>query len=115
MFSKSFIPFHEHAAAIAWNEVNKQLQYVILAIMKVSGLGFLMIAILLLLFPLVTYFDGNPIIRFAIPLLAFLFCGGLFIINYRLYKQTKAKTPWKGSLIAMLAIMLGILVTIKSL
>jgi uncharacterized membrane protein HdeD (DUF308 family) len=79
--------------------------------MRLAGLGFLIIAILLLAFPVINYFIPNDFYKYSIPIVALIFCTGLFAINYSLYKKTKAETPWKGSLYAMVAIIAGIIIS----
>jgi hypothetical protein len=112
ILSSKFIPFHEKAAGKTWNDIEKGIQSVILALMKVSGLGFLVVALMLMIFPIVNYFDNNSFVRYAIPAISLLYCFGLFIINYRLYVQTKVKTPWKGSLYAAIIISLGLILSL---
>ena len=112
LFSKKYLLFHEKAAEKSWEEIDKRLQYVILAVMRISGLGFLVIALLLIVFPIVNQFIHNEFLKYSIPIIAFVFCSGLFLVNYNLYKQTNSTTPWKGSLFAMIAILTGIILSL---
>ena len=110
--SKRFLLFHEKAAGTSWNNVDSRLQYVILALTRLSGLGFLVMALILLIFPIFNYFRQDEFLKYSIPLISLVFCSGLFLINYLLHKQTKSPTPWKGSLYAMGAIIVGIILSI---
>jgi hypothetical protein len=110
--SNKYLPFHEQAAAIPWNEIDDRLKLVILFLLRLGGLGFLVIAILLLVFPVVTYFVPNKFYQSSIPVIALIFCTGLFINNYLLCRKTKADTPWKGSLYAIGILMAGIIISI---
>jgi hypothetical protein len=110
--SNKFLSFHEKAAGNGWDKLDLPLQSVILALMRISGLGFLVTALLLLLFPFVNYFKADKFVIFSIPLIALVFCTGLFIVNYKLYKQTKAKTPWKGAIISMFALICGLIISL---
>ena len=112
LFSKKYLLFHEKAAGRSWEEIDNPLQVVILALMRISGLGFLVIALLLIVFPIVNQFIHNEFLKYSIPIIAFLFCSGLFLVNYNLYKQTNSTTPWKGSLFAMFAILAGIILSL---
>ena len=111
LFFKKFIPFHEQAAGKSLDNLDMPLQHVIIALMRVSGLGFLVMALLMCIFPIVNYFRPDAFVKYAIPAISFLYCSGLFVANYFLHKQTKAKTPWKGSLAAMLIILIGIIIS----
>jgi hypothetical protein len=111
LFSDKFLPFHEKAAGKRWDEIDNSLKVVILTLMRLIGLGFLIISILLLVFPVVNYFNPNRFYEYLIPGLALIYCTGLFVINYLLYRKTKANTPWQKSLYAMALIVIGIIIS----
>jgi hypothetical protein len=111
LFSKRFILFHEKAAATTMDKLEKPLQSVILALMRVSGLGFLVTALLLLIFPMVNYFAPDEFVKYSIPLISLIFSTGLFLINYNLHKQTKSATPWLGAIYAMICIIIGLIIS----
>ena len=112
LFSDRLLPFHEKAANKKWEEIESSLQIVILTFMRLTGLGFLIVSILLLVFPIVNLFYRNGFYEYFIPILALIFCFGLFLINYSLYRKTEANTPWKGSLYAVFVIIVGIIISI---
>ncbi len=112
LFSARFLPFQENAAGKQWDELEKPLKLVILSFLRLSGLGFLIMSILLIIFPIINYFIPNIFYKFSIPFAALIYCTGLFIINYSLYRNTKADTPWKGSLLAIFIIITGIIISI---
>lgn len=111
ILSSKFISFHEAAAGKSLQSIDKPLQLVILVLMRVAGLGFLVVALLLMVFPLVNYFFPDLFLKYAIPGIAFIYCTGLFFTNYYLHKQTKAKTPWRGSVAAMIILVIGIIIS----
>jgi hypothetical protein len=111
LFSDKFLPFHEKASGKRWDEIDNSLKLVILTLLRLAGLGFLIISILLLVFPVVNYLNPNRFYKYLIPGLALIYCTGLFIINYLLYKKTKADTPWLKSLYAMSLIVIGIIIS----
>jgi hypothetical protein len=111
IFSAAFLPFHEQAAGKSWDMIDKRLQSVILALMKVSGLGFLVMALLLMVLPVIYYLEYDSLFQYVIPGGSFLYCFGLFLVNYQLMVKTKAKTPWKGSFYAAILIGIGIILS----
>ena len=111
LFSQKFLPFHEAAYGKPWDDVEKNLQYVLIALLKISGLGFLIVALLLLTSPIFNYFKPNIYLKYVIPLITLLFCTGLFIFNFILFKKTKAKTPWKNSLYIMAVIIICLIIS----
>jgi hypothetical protein len=110
--AKKYLPFHEKAAGISWEIIDKSLQNVILTIIRISGLGFLVVFLLLTIFPVFNYSRQETYIKYMVPLIALIFCFGLFLFNYLLYKKTNAKTPWTGSLIAMIIILFSLIISL---
>jgi hypothetical protein len=111
-FSTRFLPFHEKAANKQWDEIDASLKLVILSLLRLSGLGFLIISILLLVFPIINYFVPNIFYKYSIPIISLIYGTGLFIINFHLYRRTKEDTPWKGSLYAAMTLIVGIIISI---
>jgi uncharacterized membrane-anchored protein len=109
--SKQFLPFHQKAYGKRWDDVDKNLQDVIIALLRITGLGFLIVSLLMLSFPVVSYFNSNLYVKYAIPTIALIYCTGLFLINFSLFKKTKAETPWKNSLYAIVVIIIGIVIS----
>jgi hypothetical protein len=114
LFSDKFLPFHEKVLKKTWEEIENPLQIVILTFMRLTGLGFLIVSILLLVLPVINYYNRNRFYEYFIPILALIFCFGLFLINYSLYRKTKTDTPWKGSLYAIIALIAGIIISTLS-
>ena len=110
-FSDKFLPFHEKASWKKWNEIEDRVQLVILSLMRVAGLGFLLMAILLIVFPIYNYFAPNKFLQYTIPVIAIIYCAGLAVFNYILHKNTAAETPWKKSIVAILLIIIGIIIS----
>lgn len=112
IFFPKFLPFHEEASGKSWESIEKNLQYVILTLMKVSGLGFLTMGILLVAGSVYLYFSPGIFLRYFIPFISLVYCSGLFLVNFWLFKKTKAKTPWKGSLYSMLILVIALILSI---
>jgi hypothetical protein len=108
----AYLPFHEKVAGTSWKEIGNPLQILILALMRISALGFLIISILLLVYPIVNLFMPGLFYQLSIPVIALIYSSGLLIINFSLYRKTGTDTPWKGSLYAALLILAGIIISI---
>ena len=109
--ARTFLPFHQEAYGKNWESIDVNLQLVFLALLRISGLGFLVIAFLLLSTPFFNYVNPNFYFQFFIPFIALIFSIGLFIFNFFLFKRTKAKTPWKNSLYAIMVISICIILS----
>jgi hypothetical protein len=109
--ARSYLAFHEKAAGKPWSEIEEGLGLVILALMKITGLGFLTVGLLLVACPAVAYFYPNQLYEFAAPALALLFCLGLVRVNKELATKTKAVTPWKDSGYIAILLFAGMIVS----
>jgi hypothetical protein len=112
ILSKKFLSFHEQAAGKPWEEIETSVQQLILTLMKLTGLGFLINGILLIVFPIVDLYVPCVFVRYLIPSIAIIFCIGLSYFNYVLYKRTKAETPWKKSILAIVILTIGVIVSL---
>jgi hypothetical protein len=108
LFSTRFLPFHEQAAGKNLSETDVGVQAVVIALMRVSGLGFLAIALLITVFPVAAYIRNDSFLRLVPSAIALVYCFGLFLINYRLFTKTGAQTPWKGALYCTIILGIGI-------
>ena len=59
IFASKFLPFHEKAAGKPWNDIENPLKLVILSFLRLIGLGFLTLSILLIVCPIVNYCVPN--------------------------------------------------------
>jgi hypothetical protein len=112
IFADRYLPFHEKAADRQWDEIERPLKIVILSLLRLGGLGFLVISILLIAGSIINFYIQNDIYKYVIPVIALIYCTGLFINNYLLFKETNTRTPWKGSLYAVFIIITGIIISI---
>ena len=111
IFSKGFISFHEESAGTSLEKLDQKVQNVIRALMKTTGLGFLVVGLLLVVLPVMNYFKSDLIIGSGIPFICGIYCFGLFLVNYQLHKKSGVKTPWRGALIAVLILAVGITIS----
>jgi len=110
--AKKFLPFHEKASGTAWEHLDTGIQTVIITMLRITGLGFLVVFLVLTVLPIANFSARNNFLKYFIPLLSFIFCSGLFIFNYDLYRKTGAGTPWKGSLAAGVIILAGFILSL---
>jgi hypothetical protein len=105
--AKKFLPFHEEAAKKKWEELESGIQETILTLIHLSGLGFLIVGLILTTITIISHFHPDIVLIVFVPSLSLIFCFGLFLFNFQLYKRTKANTPWQSSLIAIGIIIIG--------
>jgi len=112
IFAKRFIPFHEKAAGKSWEELEARIKSVILSLTRTTGLGFLAVGLLMAAAAIASLGNPGVFLRFGAPLIALLYCTGLFWATYRLYRAAGTETPWRKSLVAMGLLVAGLVVSI---
>ena len=110
--SASYLPFHEQAAGKRWDEIDAGVKKVIITLLRLTGMGFLITSILLILSPAVIYFSQVSYIKFLMPAIALAFFSGLGYFNYLLNRNSGAETPWKESFYAVVLIATGMIFSI---
>jgi len=110
---RQFLPFHANSAGVQWDSLDRRLQAVIVSMVRINGYAFLIVSIQLIIGLIGNFFWANRLLQSVSASMAFVFCLGLFLSNYRLHLQTNAKTPWKGSLFAALALAIGLILSMS--
>ena len=108
LLAKRMIPFHEAAAGRPWEEMEERLKYVLLTLTRTTGLGFLSVGLLLLAAAAAALKHPGIFLKYGAPVIALLYCLGMFWCTYRLYQATRTPTPWKGSLAAASLLMAAV-------
>lgn len=115
--SGRLLPFHETASGVDWDSLAPGMRSVLLALLKSTGLGFLVVGMVTVLLSaletrrVLRMGSWDPLVVSLGAILPLIFCLGLARINYRLMRETGARTPWKGSLYAAAALLVALLST----
>jgi hypothetical protein len=109
LFSRRFVPFHEQAAGTTLDRLDGRLQSVVVALMRVSAAGFLVVGLATTVLPVLVLLGADPALRPVAGGLALVFCALLAWANWRLARETGARTPWIASGLAAGALALGLL------
>jgi hypothetical protein len=93
-FSNEFMPYHRDAVQLDWEDVNKNTQVLILALMKIVGIASISVCILstYLLLNLFKYDDGAI---YILPLSLLNVSIVTFWVMSKVNKETGAKPPRK--------------------
>jgi hypothetical protein len=110
--ARKFLPFHGEASGREWEDIDKPLQAVLITLLRISGLGFLVVFLLLAILPVLNLHRKDLSLTLVSAIIPFIFCSGLFLFNYLLFRQTKARTPWKGALISMIMLLAALVISI---
>ena len=110
--ARKLLPFQQVAAGKPWDEIDAGLQTVVISLLRLSGLGFLVVGAQMCMVAVAGIFQRDLVVSVVLPVLSLAFCAGLCLVNLRLHRQTGAKTPWKGSLYAAIAVAIGLVLSI---
>jgi hypothetical protein len=102
--ARRWLPFHERAAGAAWESLPPRQQAVVLFAVRMVGLGFLVLALVLAGGVALVVRGGGragPVGAFAVGAASALGTG---VFAHRLHHETGATTPWRGAFGAALAL-----------
>jgi hypothetical protein len=105
LFRPEFMPYHEVAVGMPWNEVPPEFQILIIALMRVGGGGWLATSAgmsILLLWP---YRYGKFWPNYAIPIIALSALIPTFMATLYVKQSTSANPPW-----LLAAILIGLII-----
>ena len=105
--SRTFLPFHEQAAGLAWERIPDRVRLLILGLMRVAGLGAMMTGILCLLDCVPSYFEMTRGVAVIAGGAITLYWFGVFAVTLYVHKRTRANTPFKASLSVFAATAIG--------
>jgi len=109
LFAKTFFSYHREATGLEWNTIDKSLQMIILAIMKMAGIGITCLSVLMITYPFMFMHSDNSLDKYLVPIISLMFWIGSFSITFNVHKRTSANTPWKVSLFSYILIVIAIL------
>lgn len=112
LFRTSFMPYHAVAVGMPWGDVPSNFQVLILALMKVTGSGFLTIVIIEYILLFIPFRQGAAWARWAIPLGGILICGGTLYVTLYVATHSPANPPWYLALAGFLFFPAGFILSL---
>lgn len=107
-----FMPYHEEAIGLPWQQLDQRLQTLLLALMRTTGGGLLMGGISLAILLLIPFRAGEPWARFAIPAMGLV--GGLptLYATILVRSRTHAHTPVAASATGIVLLIIGFILSL---
>jgi hypothetical protein len=112
LFRPEFMPYHEVAVGRPWTEVSKEYQVLILALMRVSGGGYLATSIGILLLLIIPFRNGKYWPYLGIPAIGLSALIPTLIATLNVKEYSPATPPY---LLAVALIVLLIITIVLSL
>jgi len=116
MTATQFFDYHAQACGLHWSSLNPDLQMLILAGFKVTGAGFLTVA--LNLFLMIVFSFSKQTVSWsgvAIPLVGLVFWSVVLSTTLLVFSATGAEAPWGISLFCVMALLVGLFISQREL
>ncbi len=111
-----YFDYHAQAAGVEWSSLNPDLQMLILAGFKVTGAGFLTVALNLALMILFSFTKhAKSWSGVAIPLVGLVFWSVVLSTTLLVFSATGAAAPWGASLFCVMALLVGLFISQREL
>ena len=116
MTATQFFDYHAQAAGVSWSSLNPDLQMLILAGFKVTGAGFLTVALNLALMILFSFTKhAKSWSGVAIPLVGLVFWSVVLSTTLLVFSATGAAAPWGVSLFCVMSLLVGLFISQREL
>jgi len=107
-----FMPYHQEALGLPWQEVDPRVQTLSLALMRTAGGGLLASGIGAAAMLLIPFLAGETWPRYAIPVVALVAAGPAYYATMLVRRRTQAHSPVVAGASAIVLIVLGILLSL---
>ena len=116
MTATEYFDYHASAAGMEWTHLNPDLQMLILSGFKVTGAGFLTVALNLTLMILFSFTKhAKSWSGIAIPLVGLVFWSVVLSTTLLVFSATGADAPWGDSLFCVIALLVGLFISQREL
>jgi hypothetical protein len=116
MTATQYFDYHAQASGLDWYSLNPDLQMLILAGFKVTGSGFLTVALslsLIIIFSFTKHAESWSDV--AIPLVGLVFWSVVLSTTLMVFSATGAAAPWGTSLFCVIALLVGLFISQREL
>jgi hypothetical protein len=112
LFRSEFMPYHAVAIGQNWREVEPPIQILIMALMKVTGGGWLAVALAIGIMLFIPFRNGMRWAYFAIPVIGLTTSLTTLFVTLYVTFNTPATPPWTSAAIATLLLVVGFIFSV---
>lgn len=102
-----FLPYHEKAVGVPWEQLDPRLQTLLLALMEVAASGWFALFVLTMALIIIPFRRGERWARVMIPVGILTFYLPTLHATLKVLQHTPAVPPWYGAAIACAAAVIG--------
>ena len=108
--SRTFLPFHQQAVGVPWGEIPERVRLLILALMRVAGIGAVLTGALCVLdcFPSIFCIDRHLAVGVGVGTVIYWFV--IYSITLYVHRRTNADTPFRASFSVFTASLIGTII-----
>lgn len=99
----TFMPYHEQALGIKWEDLAPLMQMLLNGFMKLAGVSMLTAFLSTLIITLIPFRQGKVWAKWTVPLLLILWNSIVLYITINIHVKTGAATPWILTLMSMVS------------
>lgn len=114
LFRSEFMPYHADALGMGWNSVDRTVQVLILALMRVAGGGWLATSLALVVLVKVQSRQNLRWMRWAIPAVGLTVSLPTLYATYYVAHNTPANPPWFVALIGIILLTIGFFISLDA-
>jgi len=113
LFRSEFMPYHAAAVGQSWKEIDPSFQILILALMKVTGGGWLSAAVALIILLLKPFKEGSKWAFRAIPVIGLTASLSSLYVTIYVAVNTPASPPWTAAAFGAMLFVAGYILSLK--
>ena len=107
-----FMPYHSEAVGLSWSNLDRNLQVLIIALMRAAGGGFLATGLAILLLLIIPWRAGDIWSIYAIPAIGLCTSIGTLYATLLVKTRTPGKPPVRLSLLALILTASGLIFSV---
>ena len=107
-----FMPYHQEALGVPWQQVDPRLQALLLGLMRTAGGGLLASAVAIAIMVLIPFQAGEAWARFAIPIVGLATAGPAMYATMLVRNRTRAHAPVLAAAGGVGLIVLGFILSV---
>jgi len=112
LFRGEFMPYHSVAVGRSWAEVDPAMQVLVLALMRVSGGGWLALSFALIFFSILTYRRNNIKLDLAGLIIGWSILIPTLYATLYIRSHSPADPPWIAAALAIAVLGIGFILAI---
>jgi hypothetical protein len=112
LLCQTIMPYHKEAIGMEWTDIPVALQFLLQALIKAAGGGFLVTGVAVLIIMVIPFRNGEKWPIWAIPLLVALWTVPTAYGGFQAAKGTEASIPWWGLAVVLALAVVGSLLSV---